>query len=229
MRQVLCSLLMGAVLITVSLAQDSAQGAASASQGTSAPAQQPATHAQSQTSAQHNANQPGPQVQPGSIIYAELNKSVDAKKAKQGDEVVAKTSQAVLSQGKVVIPKGSKLVGHVTQVKAHTKEQQQSELGIAFDHAVLKDGTQVPIAVTIQAIGASLVASSPAMDADSGGGMAGPSGGGRPGYGSGSGGTMGPSRSTANTVGNTAGNTVGTIGDTAGGVAGTGQTASSGH
>src|SRR5262249_8021359 len=113
--------------------------------------------------------------------------------------------------------------------KAHTKEQQQSELGIAFDHAVLKDGTQVPIAVTIQAIGASLVASSPAMDADSGGGMAGPSGGGRPGYGSGSGGTMGPSRSTANTVGNTAGNTVGTIGDTAGGVAGTGQTASSGH
>ena len=45
---------------------------------------------------------------------ATLNKSVDARHAKVGDQVTAKTTGAVKSDGKVVIPKGSTLVGHVT-------------------------------------------------------------------------------------------------------------------
>jgi type IV secretory pathway VirB10-like protein len=37
----------------------------------------------------------------------------------------------------VVIPKGSRLVGHVTEVKARSKDQATSVVGIAFDRAVL--------------------------------------------------------------------------------------------
>jgi hypothetical protein len=58
--------------------------------------------------------------------------------------------------GSVVIPKGSRLVGHVTEVKARSKDQATSVVGIAFDRAVLKNGTEMSLALGIQAIGRSM-------------------------------------------------------------------------
>src|SRR5690348_334472 len=75
----------------------------------------------------------GSQLQSGSLIYAELSKSIDSKKAKVGDPVVAKAIQAVLSHGKIVIPKNTKLLGRLTAAAAHTKDQPQARLGISFD------------------------------------------------------------------------------------------------
>jgi hypothetical protein len=54
----------------------------------------------------------------------------------------------------VVIPKGSRLVGHVTEVMARSKDQATSVVGIAFDRAVLNNGTEM--ALGIQAIGRSM-------------------------------------------------------------------------
>ena len=88
----------------------------------------------------------------GSTIPVMLDKGVDARKNKVGDEVIAKTTEHVKSEGRVVIPKNSKIVGHVTEAKARTKEESDSALGIAFDHAVLKDGREIPLLLTIQAI-----------------------------------------------------------------------------
>jgi hypothetical protein len=99
-------------------------------------------------------NSAGPRIQPGSILYAELDKSLDAKKAKVGDPVVAKLQQSVLSRGKIAAPRGSKLIGRVTHARARTKENPQSELGIVFDRVVLKNGSQFPVSLSIQAIGA---------------------------------------------------------------------------
>jgi hypothetical protein len=111
--------------------------------GTQAAGQQPTTPSASESS----------QLQQGSLIYAELSKPIDSKKAKVGDPVAAKVTQAVLSRGKVVVPRGAKIVGHVTAVQPRGKDQPQSQLGIAFDRAELKDGTQVPLtSVTIQAM-----------------------------------------------------------------------------
>lgn len=89
---------------------------------------------------------------PGTTMEVELIKAVDAKKAKPGDEVVAKVTQDVKSGDKVVLAKGSKVMGKVTQAQGRAKGQDESELGLAFDSAVLKDGTQVPISVAIQAV-----------------------------------------------------------------------------
>src|SRR6185503_7779945 len=58
------------------------------------------------------------QMQSGSAVQAELTKPVDARKCKRGDEVAARTTQDVKSDGRTVLPKGSKLVGHVTDVQA---------------------------------------------------------------------------------------------------------------
>ncbi len=88
----------------------------------------------------------------GTVVQAELLKPLDARKNKPGDEVLAKTIFDVRSEGRIVIPRGSKLIGHVTEVKEHSKQQADAQLGIAFDHALLKDGTQIPLALTIQAV-----------------------------------------------------------------------------
>lgn len=90
---------------------------------------------------------------PGSVIPAELVKTVDAKKASTGDEVQAKVTQDLKADnGQVVVPKDTKMVGRVTDVQARSKENQQSQVAIVFDHAVLKDGSNVPLPMSIQAV-----------------------------------------------------------------------------
>lgn len=115
----------------------------------------------------------GSPLQSGSLIYAELSKSIDSKKAKMGDPVVAKVSQAVLSHGKIVIPKNSKIIGHLTAAKARSKDEPQAQLGIAFDRAELKDGSQIPLtSLTIQALASAVSLDQPPSNVANGtGGM----------------------------------------------------------
>ena len=89
---------------------------------------------------------------PGSLVLVELTKPLDAHKAKPGDEVAAKVTEDVKADNKMLLPKGSKVMGKVTQAQGRAKGQDESTLGIAFDSALLKDGTQVPISFTIQAV-----------------------------------------------------------------------------
>ena len=89
----------------------------------------------------------------GTIIRAELSKSVDAKKAKVGDEIIAKTMDDFLSDKNLELaPRGSRVLAHVTAASPHQGES-PSRLGIAFDKIVLKNGTEVPLKASIQAIG----------------------------------------------------------------------------
>ncbi len=88
----------------------------------------------------------------GTIMRAELSKSVDAKKVKAGDPVEAKLIEDVKADGTVVLHKGSKLVGHVTEAEAGTKENAESRLGVLFDKAVLKSGQEIAFTGLILAI-----------------------------------------------------------------------------
>lgn len=88
----------------------------------------------------------------GSAINTELSAPIDSKKAKPGDPVAARTTEPTKSNGKTVIPKGSKLVGHVTQASARSKGDSQTALGIVFDKAILKNGQEMPLNVAIQAL-----------------------------------------------------------------------------
>ncbi len=154
---------------------------------------------QSAASVEHTGSQL--QIPPGTVISAALTKTIEAKKAKTGDEVVAKVQSDIKNKGgEVLVPKDTRLVGKVTEAQPRSKEQKESQLGLVFDHAVLKDGTQFPLSLSLQAI-ADLqdTGSHGANDSSypqpgsypgggaSGGGMGG--GGMRGGYG-GSGGTM---------------------------------------
>lgn len=88
----------------------------------------------------------------GTTLQAELSKSIDAKKAKSGDEVTAKLTQDVKTDGKVVLHKGSKLVGHVTEAQEKNKQNAESKLGMVFDKAILKGGEEVAFNGVIQAL-----------------------------------------------------------------------------
>jgi hypothetical protein len=107
------------------------------------------------TGAQRASTQPDQRLKlaPGSVVPAELVKTVDAKKAGMGDEVQAKVNQDLKADdGQVVVPKDTKLIGHITEAQARSKESQQSRVAIVFDHAMLKDGSNVPLPMSIQAI-----------------------------------------------------------------------------
>lgn len=107
------------------------------------------------TSARASANAGGSSlgVSSGTMIDATLAGSLDAKKNKPGDRVVARTAQDVKQDGKVVLKKGTTLVGHVTQAQVRAGEQTQSLLGIVFDRAEV-NGHEAPLAATIQALAA---------------------------------------------------------------------------
>ncbi len=94
-----------------------------------------------------------PKIAPGSVIPVQLTKTVDAKKAKTGDQVIAKVTQDMKTgNGDVLVPKDTKIIGHVTEAQARSKEQKESQMGIAFDHAVMKDGNQMDLPMSIQAV-----------------------------------------------------------------------------
>lgn len=219
MNKIIFGMLVSVIAAGMSLAQNSAQASGAASQGGTVSVDQLGTQAQSGTTANANgkaaagnAASASDQVQAGSIIYAELEKSLDARKAKVGDPVVAKVLQAVLSKGKVVAPKGSRILGHVTQVKARSKGEAKSELGLAFDRIVLKDRSEIPVAMTIQAIGNGAAATSFSPDTDPS--MSGPMSGnpGLPGH-SNNTGALGGAAGTVGDVAQTAGNATGTVAD----------------
>jgi hypothetical protein len=88
----------------------------------------------------------------GSTFNAALSAPLDSKKCKPGDPVNARTTEPAKSDGKTVFPRGTKLVGHVIRASARGKGDSESALGIVFDKAILKNGEEVPVIVTIQAI-----------------------------------------------------------------------------
>ena len=164
------------VLCGVCVAQDPAS-TAGPSQGQRPVQTLPAPQGQP-SSAASQAEQPasaqasgGIRIAPGSVIPVQLTKSVDAKKVKAGDAVEAKVTQDLKTgTGEVIVPKDTKVVGHVTEAQARSKEQKESQLAIAFDHAVMKSG-DVALPMSIQAI---IVLQNSNNSASSGGGESAP-------------------------------------------------------
>jgi hypothetical protein len=142
----------------------------------------------------------------GTRIDATLTKPLDAKKCKAGDPVEARTAEDVKQDGKVWLKKGTPLIGHVTDVQARANGQSESRLGVVFDHAVLKNGEQIPMNATIQALAA--MQSSAMADAGSDDVTA-------------SGGAMGTASGAARGGGGVLGGATSTVGATAGGVVNT--------
>ncbi|HEY4818751.1 MAG TPA: hypothetical protein VIH67_15080 [Candidatus Acidoferrum sp.] len=191
-------------------AQGGAQASSSAASSTSVQAEKSGATVSSNTSnsTSANAGQNSATLSGGTAVNAALSQPIDAKKNKPGDQVTAKTTEATKSDGKVIIPRGTKLIGHVTECKQRSKEEKESALGIVFDKAVLKNGEEIPLNVTIHALAAAQAAAASSVGSDDlsagGGAMSSAR--------SSGGGALGGVRSTAGAVTNTSANVGGVAG-----------------
>jgi hypothetical protein len=87
----------------------------------------------------------------GTRVAGQLQGAIDARNAKVGDRVVLKTTQAIKSEGRTVVGKGARLIGHVTEVARKGKSGSESRLGLLFDR--LENGSlAMPITATITSI-----------------------------------------------------------------------------
>ena len=106
--------------------------------------------AQSVTAPSSNSNSVA--VPQGTALVVELAKSIDTKKARTGDTVKTRVTQDVLSSGQIVIHRGSKLIGHITEAKAFSQNEPRSVLGVVFDTLTLKRGEEVACNAILQAL-----------------------------------------------------------------------------
>jgi len=90
-------------------------------------------------------------------VTGELVKKIDSKNAKAGDEVVVKTTENATFADGTAIPKGSKIMGHVTEVQAHDNTNENSKVTLQFDQAELKGGQTMPIKSVLQSLSAASV------------------------------------------------------------------------
>lgn len=204
-----------------------AQAGGQASVQASTPAAQTSGSASAAAGAAANSGSVNAGLSSGTAFNTRLSKPVDAKKAKAGDAVEARTTEAVKTGKRTVLPKGTRVVGHVTQASARTEGESQSTLAIAFDRAILKDGTEVPLNVGIQALASSESAVSASGDdfdsmpvASAGAAASGSARGALGGVGATAGGVAGGAGAATGNVVNTAGGTVNTATNATANVAG---------
>jgi hypothetical protein len=103
----------------------------------------------------------------GTTLNATLSDTVDARKSKPGARVEAKTSEDLKVAGVIVIPRGAKLFGQVTEAQAAANEQ--AKLGFVFDRAELKDGRRIPLHTAFYALAAPVGASDDRLPPPGGG------------------------------------------------------------
>ena len=102
----------------VATAQDTAKGT-------------PAPTSTDVSSSQNSLNLPF-----GTRINVEISKDLDAKRLKRGDSIEARVIEAVKINGNTMVPRNSTVRGHVTEVAARSKKDQNTTLGLAFDDAL---------------------------------------------------------------------------------------------
>jgi hypothetical protein len=101
----------------------------------------------SQQPAPSSAPPPTPaktEIAPGTLIQVEITSDVDVKKVHAGDTFRTRLWEDVRSGDKVVLPQKTIIVGHVVEAQPRTKDNPESRLTVAFDKALLKDGSELP-------------------------------------------------------------------------------------
>lgn len=124
--------------------------------------QEPTTVSQSQSSPTQSQaltpSQAQPDQQPNvktvqlEMITGELQKKLDSNSAKPGDSVVLTIREDATIPNGAAIPKGSKLLGHVTNVRPRSAGAENSQITLQFDRAELKSGQSLPIASVLESV-----------------------------------------------------------------------------
>ncbi len=91
-----------------------------------------------------------------------VTQTLDSSKLSKGDVVEAETGGSFKLPDGRLVPKGSKLTGHVTVATARSKGAAKSELGIIFDRVRVPNDGELKLETMVQAV------YPPALEADPG-------------------------------------------------------------
>jgi type IV secretion system protein VirB10 len=80
------------------------------------------------------------QVEAGTHILLSMINSVSTRQAVVGDRIYLETAFPVISSGKVVVPRGSWVIGTVTEVERPKRMKGKGELAVRFDSLTLPNG-----------------------------------------------------------------------------------------
>ena len=81
-----------------------------------------------------------------------VTKTLDSSKLKEDDSIAVETAGSFKLPDGTLVPKGSKLIGHVTAAKARSKGDSDSELTLAFDKLNILGGKQLALKGMVRAI-----------------------------------------------------------------------------
>jgi hypothetical protein len=81
----------------------------------------------------------------GTPLSVRLQKTLSTASSKRGDPFTGSLTRAVVDHGKVVIPAGSILEGHVTTVREHRRIAGKATIGVHPDAVVLPGGQRFPL------------------------------------------------------------------------------------
>jgi len=89
-----------------------------------------------------------------SNIFAIVVNRIETKSASLDQELTLRTISDVVVDGIVVIPSGSRVVGHIVEVATKGKGSEQSILAIVIDKAMLESGREITLQGIIAAVAA---------------------------------------------------------------------------
>ncbi len=98
-------------------------------------------------------------------LVAELAKSISARKARAGEQIEARVTMDLLSRGEIIIPRGTKIIGHIVSARTPTRQAGNATVEIAFDRMLVKKAGEIPLKVAIQALAAPVRTNSPNAEA----------------------------------------------------------------
>jgi hypothetical protein len=85
-------------------------------------------------------------------IHAILEKVVHPSRVKIGDSVSARLTEPTTLRDGTKIPKGTHILGKVTEIKKKADQEGPSKLGLLFDKAQLKDGVIVQLLIALVSV-----------------------------------------------------------------------------
>lgn len=86
----------------------------------------------------------------GTRLTGELQSALDVSRARVGDRVVLKTTEAVKQNGRTVLKKGAQLVGRVADVR-RARAGASSSVTVVFD-TIRSGATSAPVVATIDSV-----------------------------------------------------------------------------
>lgn len=79
------------------------------------------------------------------VIGLQLETGLSSEHNEVEDRVNARVTRDVMAEGRVAIPAGSRVIGHVTMVDRGGKVKERARIGVRFHTLVLASGLQVPL------------------------------------------------------------------------------------